>query len=251
VRRLSLPTTAVAAAVGVLLLTASTAYFTFTSQSATSEMLAAAPPAATGRHRNAIAQQPLVLPAGYIPSQIPGEEILPADWEPPSTATAAEVPAQTVAREVPGLAEGTWLAQGGPATQPAAADSNPAAGNAARASVPVPGVANQATEIALAAFENSGQDAPLVSGDRPNANPNNTSLGGEIERTIATEIPTDKPEELLEDPDDRGFYDQWTVDNGDNSIIELVDELEETKPDLNSTELAEMFRKALDQPEDS
>jgi len=137
-----------------------------------------------------------------------------------------------------------------PSAQAAAGGSGLLAPELTPAVVPVPNATNQATEIALASFENPTPRTRLAQ-ERPNINPHTTSLGGEVEHTIATEVPTEKPEELLESPDDRGFYDQWSVDNGDNSIEELVDEFEETEPELNSTELAEILRRALDPRKDS
>jgi hypothetical protein len=85
-----------------------------------------------------------------------------------------------------------------------------------------------------------------------NTNSTAASLGGgELEHTIAAEVPTEEPEESATEEDDRGFYDEWVVDNGDNSIEELVDELAKEELDLDSTELAEKLREGLDPRKDS
>jgi len=247
VRRFSLPTTAVAAAVGLLLLTASTVYFT--SQPAASWLVAFTQPAESSQPRPAApAAQPSLSPVGYIPSRIPGEEILPAGWQPP-VAARANTPSEPAASEAIILAAADQPAVSNPGAQPAAADSGPVTTEPAAAETPAVFAANQATEIALASFENPKPRTDGGAG-KPNINPLTTSLGGEVEHTIATEVPTGQPEELLESSDESGFYEQWYVDSGDNSIEELVDEYKDSEHKLNSAELAEKLREVLDKSKD-
>jgi hypothetical protein len=247
VRRFSLPTTAVAAAVGLLLLTASTAYLT--AQPAASWLVAFTQPAESSQPRPAAAAtQPSLSPVGYIPSRIPGEEILPAGWQPPVTAQANS-PSEPGASAAIILAAADQPAVSNSSAQPAAADPGSVATEPAAVEVPAAIAANQATEIALASFENPNPRTNAGAG-KPNINSLTTSLGGEVEHTIATEVPTEQPEELLESSDDRGFYEQWYVDSGDNSIEELVDEYMDSEHKLNSAELAEKLREVLDKSKD-
>lgn len=243
VRRFSLPNTAVAAAVAVLLLTASTVYFSsryFDSNTIT--------PSVSPAHRLAAVEESTsdITLAAYIPDNIPGEEILPNDWTPP---VELEAPAVSTASTPVILAAATPSAEaspeGGISTQPAAAPIERAAPAIEHPYVP----ANVATEIALTpAARNTPQ--PAVAESDSNTNPTSSSLGGEVEFTVATEVLTEEPEEPITE-DDHGFYDEWVVDNGDNSIEELVDELAEKELDLNSAELAEKLREGLDPRKDS
>lgn len=248
VRRLSLPTAAIATAVGVLLLAASTVYFIAVPVAA--PILASNQSAAGASGlKPSLESQPEIIPAAYIPRQIAGEEVLPFNWEPTAEYTVAASAPRPAAAGQAELIAANLPTEDSPAAAPA--ESSGRHTGVVPAARPAIGPAYEATEIALAAT--SQPEQPVVQGPRevPAANPHTTAMGGEIERTIATEVPTEDPE-APQTTDDRGFYEQWDwdVDNGDNSIEELVDEYENNELQLNSAELAEKLREVLDKSKD-
>lgn len=237
VRRRSLPTAAFATAVGVLIVAASTVYFTV--MPVPSETLTAGAPAMGAGQ----VPPPEMISAAFIPQQIPGEEILPNDWEPPAETTKAQAtqPAPSEAKVVL-------------AAQPPAAGGAPAwerpepVRQATSAMPPVDNPTNEATEIALTPVDRPAVPAPNAR-ELPAKSPHTSAMGGEVEHTIATEVPTETPDEQAAF-DDRGFHEPWHVDTGDKSVEELADEIENGELELNSAELADKLREVLDKSKD-
>ncbi|MBN2082036.1 hypothetical protein JW859_07495 [bacterium] len=255
VRRLSLPATAVAAAVGVLLLTASTAYLI--PQYLPKSVLQPQPQPVV-RQAAAVPPPTTATLVAYIPSRIPGEEILPEGWSPP--AAEKSVPEEASGMPAAGLANETApVILANNSQTGSSASPRPAAVAPSGAVVPVnhdddnllTSTACEAVEIALAP---PPADRPAA-GPPPESNigGSQASFGSGVEHTVATSIPTEKygyfPEEgEAPDPNDE------SVDNGDNSedtAEEAINPLDAAVLELDETEIAERLKKKLEEPKDS
>ena len=146
VRRVGLPVLSAVGVVGVLLLAASTAYLLSLSGGRSADLIQAGQPAPV-----ITAAQPPITYAGYVPSSIPGEEILPDGWLPP---------AETV-HQTPSTAESTLPASEMPAPDPA-----PAPVVLPAAHLPA-GMANEATTVVAA---RPTEITPVAAGSMPGVN---------------------------------------------------------------------------------
>jgi len=247
VRRFGLPATAVAAAVGVLLLTASTAYLI--PQYLQNSVL---PPQPQPVVRQAAAVPPptTATKVAYIPSQIPGEEILPDGWSQP----AAEISAPEVASGKPaaGLANETApVILANASLTGSSASPRPAAVAASETVVPVDDAdSNQITSTAYEAVEIALAPSPA---DRPagpppdsNISGGQASFGNGVEHTVSKFVYF--PEGEVPNPNDE------SVDNGDNSEdteAASINPIDEAMLELDELEISKRLKNKLDEPKDS
>ncbi|GEM_PF-2468975 len=253
VRRFGVPVVSAVGIVGVLLLAASTAYLLTGLDSPGGLKLAQADAPAPA----ALSEQATTY-VGHVPASIPGEEILPAGWQPPAVEAQPAAPA---AEPV------VLLASHSPAQPPAAAPVHPPApqapANAANDATSL--VATVPTEITAApASQASGVNLPgsgssLGSGDGGNerivATVSNYDYFPEADTEPAGE-PANQTFDTLKES--RGSSDgevpaeitvtgDEPVDNGDNSENTDEAEAEDDAPLLDTDALAEKLKDKLDQ----
>lgn len=246
VRRPMVPALPIAGALGVLFLVAATVYFAIQltgDPSATAPGLRAAAPAP------ASGDAPMVI--GYIPNDIPGEEILLPGWMPNETAAViATAPALAPAVAPATETQPVLLANQQPEPAAASTQPRPAGSGSANTATPVLAVGpvpRLTTPVVIAAAgSNTGAGSASFNGT-------------ELERTVSTkfgyfpetggplETPVNETMRQLANQLHGVNSENHSVDNVDSSNSAEDDSVDNSEPGLDSSALAEFLERKINQ----
>jgi len=246
VRRFTARALVSAGAAAVLLLTASTVFLTLSGN--TEPNLTPPPPVHLA---SADSDSLTIIAAGYIPGNIPNEEILPDGWAPPVSSTP-QVPLPLVAFQAPGRAVSAPLPM-----QPASTGTG--AVNQPKTQTQAPAHTNDAITVVAMVPASSIQPRESTTGGSNNASGPASYVSGGIEREVGfswfpesdreadpvNQTKAELAERFAEQPKEIEISEGNAVDTVDNSEVDSGTVVDSEAPELDESALRELLENTL------
>jgi hypothetical protein len=249
VRRFTARALVSAGAAAVLLLTASTVFLTLSGN--TESNLASPPPI---HFASTDSDSAAIIAAGYIPGNIPNEEILPDGWTPPVSSTP-QVPLPLVAFQASGRAVSAPLPM-----QPAQpASTGTEAVNQPKTQTQAPAHTNDAIAVVAMVPASSIQPRESTTGGSNNASGPASYVSGGIEREVGfswfpesdreadpvNQTKAEMGERFAEQPKEIEISEDNAVDTVDNSEVDSGTAVDGEEPELDESALRELLENTL------
>jgi len=246
VRRFTARALVSAGAAAVLLLTASTVYLTLSGN--TESHITSPPPV---HFASTDSDSAAIIAAGYIPGNIPNEEILPDGWTPPVSSTP-QVPLPSVASQAPGRAVSAPLP-----IQPAPTGTE--AVNQPKPQTQAPAHTNDAIAVVAMVPASSIQPHESTTGGSNNASGPASYVSGGIEREVGfswfpesdreadpvNQTKAEMGERFAEQPKEIEISEGDAVDTVDNSEVDSGTAVDGEEPELDESALRELLENTL------